>query len=55
VKGHEKGRVDSTEGVKRGGNAQAKSEREKGPRQEVAASESKDRMNSKAIRDKGEV
>jgi hypothetical protein len=38
VKGHEKRRVDSTEGVKRGGNAQAKSEREKVSREEVRTS-----------------
>jgi hypothetical protein len=55
MKSDEKRRVDSTEGVKRAQNGEGISEREQEPRQEVATSESKDRMNSKAIKYKSEV
>jgi hypothetical protein len=47
--------VDSREGVKRTGNADARSEREKGSRQEVRTSEAKERLNPNEIKYKSEV
>jgi hypothetical protein len=47
--------VDSREGVKRAGNADARSEREQGSRQEVRTSEPKERLNPKAIKYKSEI
>jgi hypothetical protein len=47
--------VDSTEGVKRAGNADARSEREQGSRQEVRTSEAEERLNPKETKYKSEV
>jgi hypothetical protein len=47
--------VDSREGVKRAGNADARNEREQGGRQEVRTSEPKERVNPKATKYKSEV
>jgi transcription elongation GreA/GreB family factor len=45
VKGDEKRRVDSREGVRRAENADARNAREQGSRQEVRTSEPKERLN----------
>jgi hypothetical protein len=47
--------VDSREGVKRAGNADARNEREQGWRQEVRTSEPKEKPNPKRTKYKSEV
>jgi hypothetical protein len=55
LKGHERRRVDSTEGVKRAGNAEARIEREQGSRQEVRTNKPKERLNRKETKYKSDL